>query len=400
MRVTVFHCGPAANDSERKALDRLRRGIEAELGDGAWTLLANLSFSVTHRLQSDEIDIVAIGPPGARVIEVKHWADRHRPLLEDEADRVAGKARKIGTTLRRTVPGLPRVGGAILLTQEPSRARKLAAAGPARGVGVHTLAGWKDAIGLDNPDVLSPPQLRALAAALAPKAQAAADGTLKRLAGYADLALRSPREERWRRIYKAVHATRRDRAILHLYDLSASGDEKTARREHEAIIRLQRHAWAPLILDTWQDAPGYAGEMFFFAIADPAAPTLADRANDESWPPEARAHYARNAAPTARQWCRRCGLTVRRWGMAQALSRPRSMHSKRASARNLHRGGRSDYRYGCVAGTARLASYQGRAPRVGTISVGAEPSGACTVAWPLPSFRLPCRVYNVLFAAL
>ena len=297
MQVTVFQCGPAANDSERKAVERLRRGLQAELGDGVWILLANLSFSVTHRLQSDEIDIVAIGPPGARVIEVKHWADRHRPLLDDEADRVANKARKIGTTLRNRASDLPYVDGAILVTQEASRARKLAAAGPVRGIGVHTLAGWKDAIGLDKPDVLSPARVRALAEALAPKAQAAADGTLKRLAGYADLTLRSRREERFHRVYKAVHATRRDRAILHLYDLSlsAGGDGRAARRGYEAIHRLQRHAWAPRILDTWQDAPGYAGEMYFFAIADPAAPTLAERANDESWPPEARAHFARNA---------------------------------------------------------------------------------------------------------
>ena len=295
MDVTVYQCGPAANDSERKALEHLRRGLRAELGGGLWILLANLSFSVTPRLRSDEIDIVAIGPPGARVIEVKHWADRHRPLLDGEAERVANKARKIGTTLRNRAPDLPYVGGAIVVTQEASRARKLVAAGPARGVGVHTLAGWKDAVGLDKPDVLSTVQVRALGKALEPKAQAAVDGTLKRLAGYADLALRSPRDERFHRVYKAVHATRRDRAILHLYDLSAGGDERVARRGYDAIHRLQRHAWAPRILDTWQDAPGYAGEMYFFAIADPAAPTLAERANDESWPPEARAHFARDA---------------------------------------------------------------------------------------------------------
>ncbi len=186
MDVTVYQCGPAANDSERKALEHLRRGLRAELGGGLWILLANLSFPVTPRLRSDEIDIVAIGPPGARVIEVKHWADRHRPLLDGEAERVANKARKIGATLRNRAPDLPYVDGAIPVTREAARARKLVAAGPARGAGVHTLAGWKDAVGLGKPDVLTQVQARALGKALEPKAQAAVDGTLNRLQRYAD----------------------------------------------------------------------------------------------------------------------------------------------------------------------------------------------------------------------
>src|SRR6266571_6688400 len=89
-------------------------------GDDAWILLTNLAFSITNQLQSDEIDIVAIGPPGVRVVEVKHWTaqwvDAHPDLVAQEADRVTNKARKIGTTLRKIVPALPRVDGVILVT--------------------------------------------------------------------------------------------------------------------------------------------------------------------------------------------------------------------------------------------------------------------------------------------
>ena len=68
MRVTIFSCGPAANNSEQKAVEHLKRGLQSEAGDGEWVLLTNLAFSVTNQLQSDEIDIVAIGPSGVRVV--------------------------------------------------------------------------------------------------------------------------------------------------------------------------------------------------------------------------------------------------------------------------------------------------------------------------------------------
>jgi hypothetical protein len=125
MRVIFFSCGPAANESELKSFEYLRSRLQSEPRDEEWVLLTNLAFSVTHQLQSDEIDLVVIGPAGVQVIEVKHWTaqwfDAHKIDVEDEADRVTNKARKVGTTLRRVVPELPRVDGTILLTQEPSK---------------------------------------------------------------------------------------------------------------------------------------------------------------------------------------------------------------------------------------------------------------------------------------
>src|ERR1700694_4305694 len=124
MRATLFSCGPAANEREVTAFKHLTSRLQSTAGDDTWVLLTNLAFSVTHQLQSDEIDIIVIGPPGVQVIEVKHWTaqwvDAHAELVAQEADRVTNKARKIGTTLRRVVSNLPRVDGAILVTEEPS----------------------------------------------------------------------------------------------------------------------------------------------------------------------------------------------------------------------------------------------------------------------------------------
>jgi hypothetical protein len=73
MEVIHFPCGQAANESELKACAHVKQRLEAEPGNDQWILLSNLAFSVTHQLQSDEIDLVVIGPPGVRVVEVKHW---------------------------------------------------------------------------------------------------------------------------------------------------------------------------------------------------------------------------------------------------------------------------------------------------------------------------------------
>ncbi len=301
MRVTLFSSGPAANESELKAFEHLRSRLQSTRGDDEWILLTNLAFSVSNQLQSDEIDMVVIGPPGVQLIEVKHWTaqwvDAHTDLVEQEAERVTTKARKIGTTLRRIVPDLPRVDGAILLTQEPSKVKRLAGK-DVRGVRFFTLNDWRTLIRLEVPATLNARQVTILGRALEPKSAVAMDGSLRRIAGFVNLELQTPKEERFHRIYKGNHSARQDRVVLHLYDLS-SGDERNAetkaKREFEALHRLQLYAWAPRILDSYQDAPGYSGEMFLFTVVDPAAPCIQVRATDASWDTTARLSFTRSA---------------------------------------------------------------------------------------------------------
>lgn len=303
MKVIHFPCGAAANESERKALSHIRNCIESTLGDDEWILLTNLAFSMTHQLQSDEIDIVAIGPPGVRVIEVKHWSpewvENNAVVVAQEAERVTGKARKIGTTLRKDVADLGKVTGVILLTRE-ARGKSLAGR-PVRGVDVWTLREWKEAVGLElgAAPVLRPQQVARLGRILEPRSGVAIDGSLRRFAGYVNLERRTTKDERFHRIYAGVHSSRQDRVILHLYDLSASdaaNAETRARREFDALRRLQRYDWAPRILDSFQPAPGYPGEMHFFTVVDPVAPSIEKRMPDASWRVPARLAFARSAA--------------------------------------------------------------------------------------------------------
>ena len=299
-KVKVVKCGPAVNESEGKAIDQLKTRLISAQPDGNWQLLTNLSFSATHLRQSDEIDILAIGPPGVRVIEVKHWSAawirRNAADVEHQADLVTDKARKVGTTLRRRQSGLGRVDGAFLLTESAAKTEGLD--DPVRGVPFHTFKTWREALGYDLPSVLTVADVEALGAALTPASSLAAEGKLSRIGGYANLRLQTPPEERLHRIYKATHPSRRDRVILHLYDWSASDDakaEEKARREFEALHRLQRYAWAPRIVDSFQDAPGYLHEVAFFTVVDPAAPSISERASDSEWNGEAKMAFARRA---------------------------------------------------------------------------------------------------------
>jgi len=300
MQVTLVPCGPAANESELKAFELLKNRLQSTPGKEKWVLLTNLAFSVNHQLQSDEIDIVAIGPPGIQIVEVKHWTQqwvhKHWYEVEQEADKVTNKARKIGTTLRRKFHALPYVDGRILLTSEPFKLQRLEGK-MVRGVRFCTLNGWKEAIGLEGKPILSPSQIDLLCQLLTPKSKVAIDGSLRRLGSYVNLELQTPKEERFHRVYKGTHSTRQDRVILHLYDLSASEDrnaETKARREFEALHRLQLHAWAPRILDSYQSVPGYAGEMFFFTLVDPLAPCIEERASDKTWDTISRLAFARS----------------------------------------------------------------------------------------------------------
>ncbi len=300
MKVHHVPCGPAINESERKAFEQIKARLIAKPGDDEWILLTNLDFSTTNHRQSDEIDIVVIGPPGVQIIEVKHWTsawvNRNPELVEREADRVTYKARRVGTTLRRRVEGLPRLDGVFLVTEAASKVAALEAREAIRGVRFQTFKTWEDAVGFYARHVLSTQQIRTLANALEPRSAVAVSGGLKRLAGYSRLNLQTPPDQRFHRIYKAKHTSRQDPVLLHLYDLSAGDHPKVAEkaeREWKSLQRLQHFGWAPRIVDSFQDAPGYPGEIKFFTVADPAAPSIEERASDYSWDTISRIVFAR-----------------------------------------------------------------------------------------------------------
>lgn len=226
--VTKAHhaiCRPTVNQSELKAIKHLRLRLSSESGEGKWVFSKNLNLTATRRRQPEEIDVVAIGPSGVQVIEVKHWTEswikRNPPVVGQEARRVTEKGKVVSSRLRALCKDLPRVNGLFLLTEAPSKVSALESREAAQGIPFYTLKTWKDAIGLHGRPVLSDQQVQACAGALKPVLADAADLSLKRLAGYSWLDLLTPPHQKFHRIYRAVHAAQQDRVLLHLYDHSA-----------------------------------------------------------------------------------------------------------------------------------------------------------------------------------
>ena len=123
----------------------------------------------------------------------------------------------------------------------------------------------------------------------------ALSGELRAFAGLINLERLFDKTDAFHRVYRGQHPTRRDRVILHLYDLSASSDKQASElawREFETLQRWQKSPFVPSLLDSFQDADGYPGELCFFSLVDPAAPSLSRRGQDAAWNLPARLAYA------------------------------------------------------------------------------------------------------------
>ena len=238
--VRFIPCGEFVNESERIAVERLRSKLQSV--EAFWILLSNLNHSAQSGSRSDEIDLIAIGPSGVYVIEIKHWdaAYLRQQAPVAEAERINAKAKRIAGKLRRHFePGF--VTARLLLTrgelylETTGKARS-----QVRGVAVFGLPEWRELLTVDGPVRLTPAQVEQAAQLLEPMVKVALNGELRTFAGLINLERLSDKADAFHRIYRGQHPTRRDRVILHLYDLSASSDKQPlelARREFDTLQR-------------------------------------------------------------------------------------------------------------------------------------------------------------------
>lgn len=298
-------CGSFANASEERALDYLRARLRN--AEGTWILLSNLNHAQHPHFRADEIDLVAIGPTGVYVIEIKHWdADRPRKepdVTEHEADRIDAKAKRIAGKIRQQFdPGF--VTSRLLLTRGEIRFDPNKRPEP-HGVSVFGLPEWSDLLKIGGSTRLTTAQIESAARMLAPGAKVALSGDLRTFAGLINLERISDKTDAFHRVYRGQHPTRRDRVILHLYDLSASEEKQAkemARREFDTIQSWQKSPFVPSLLDSFQEAEGYPGELYFYSLVDPATPSLAERGKDPAWDTESRLAFALAAIRALRQF--------------------------------------------------------------------------------------------------
>lgn len=302
LRVEHIKCGVFANASEEKAYACVERRLKAEPGDGQAYVVTNLVNGTGSGRQPDEIDMVVIGPGGAIVIEVKHW-DRsrlkgHAWEAEDQADLVTLKAKRVASQLRRVKSDLPFVPAAMLLTKDTKSFLENGQLREVRGVRLHGIADIDSLLTTVMIKGGSSVDAERLARALAPRHVAAAIGEVRRIGRVGELKLLSPPADRFYRVFSGRDISNGDRVILYLYDLSAwtaPNAELVARREFEAVQRLQKSPVLPSLVESFQAVPGYAGELFFFTLSESAAESIADTAADAEWTTPARLSFAISA---------------------------------------------------------------------------------------------------------
>lgn len=306
MSVTVIQCSPPVNASEQLAAQRCKTALESLGGNEKWVLLTGLASSSSPLHQSDDLDLLCLGTRGIFLIEVKHWDAtwmRHNmELVEPEAEKLTAKTRRLAGRIRDILPSAPKVEQCFLLTREASGSAQKSE--PIRGVPVRTMKDIQTSFQNARTAVLTDIQVDLLVQGLEPRTRVQLDGKIRRLAAYINLELSSQKDERFHRVYRGVHHRTKEKIILHLYDLSASDDRdapRFAEREFRALQLLQKSRWVPRFRDSLQDLPSYPGELMYFTILDPGAPTLRSRAKDGTWSTEERISFISKALEALRE---------------------------------------------------------------------------------------------------
>ncbi|MGD9563073.1 MAG: NERD domain-containing protein [Pyrinomonadaceae bacterium] len=299
MAVKHLVCGAYANNSERYAVEFLKVRLQNHANSVEWALLSNYSNSTSAQYLSDELDLVVIGPSGVVVVEIKHWSsadmkDGRINIAESEADKLNEKAKRLKGKLQRACKfDVGFVEGKFLFTKsenekfaEGIKRRRI------RGIGVYGLTEWKDLLDVNAQIILTNDKIAQIAKTLQPQVAALGHDEIKNFDNtFFELTPVKGLSSPFRRIYRARRQPGRDKVILHIYDLTALSEKNSieiARREFQILQRLQTSKWLPNLMDSFQEAKHYPGELYFFSYVDTESPTLTERTRDKSWSFEER----------------------------------------------------------------------------------------------------------------
>ena len=281
-------CGAFANESEEVAFKKLSSKLPGHAKEGSWIFLTNIPLSFRTQGYSDEIDILVISPTGVIVIEVKHWDAaflKGKPLIvEAEADKLNAKVKRVAGKLRRTFD-VGFIEGRFLLTKGEQKYNNEGSK-KFRGIACFGLSDWKNVLDIDKVGRFDEHMVAAICRELEPKTKINLSGDIRTFGGLINLELITLKGERFHRVYKGTHLTRRDGIILHLFDLSATSEKNAeikARREFETIQCLQKSPYLPRLSDSFQFSTEYPGELCFYSIIDPSLPSLSEKSCDKQW---------------------------------------------------------------------------------------------------------------------
>lgn len=299
MPVRHIPCGTPVNESERKAIELLKAKLQSH--PEYWVMLSNLHHHSSATRLSDEIDLVLVGTRGAIVVEIKHWdtgyIKSNAIKAEVEAERINDKAKRIAGKLRQSGRYSGFVSAKMLFTAggvgvSSGQRHHI------RGVPVFGLSEWHELTTIAGPVIFSQSQIEEATRQIEPHSKPALTGQLRVFGGLINLERISPPTEIFHRTYRGQHPSRRDKVILHLFDLSASNEKQPkdiARREFDVIQQWQKSPYVPSLLDSFQEAEQYPGELYYFSLIDSDAPTLMNRSKDGDWKRDDRIRYTQEA---------------------------------------------------------------------------------------------------------
>lgn len=306
LAVQHIPCGEFANESERTAVERLKADLGRIAGRHEWIILSNLPHSVTPQAVPDDVDIVVIGPSGLHVIEVKHWDANYTSnfgnTVVHEADKLANKLRKIASKLNRATLDAGFLSGKFLLTRGNVSWKSNRPI--VHGSTFFGLKETSELLQLHSLHSLSESDVQKICHTLQPLSKVALKGEVRHIATARNLERVGQASERFHRVYRGEHIRTRDKIFLHLYDLSASDDPKAdelAQRHFATLQKLQKSAHVPRIMDSYQEVPHYPGELMYFSIVDPGAPSVSERTSDARWGLDARLEFARQSVDALKE---------------------------------------------------------------------------------------------------
>lgn len=184
MAAKAIRFSEPVNASEVAAEAKLKAALNALSDPVPWIVFAGVASSSSPLHQSDDLDLVPIGPRGVFLIEVKHWdaarINDNRAIADAEAEKLTGKAKRLAGRVKRALTAnSPKVNQAFLVTREP--------AGPnlpeaIRGVPIWTLRELGKVFRELRMGVRNEAQVKLLAGSLEPAAKLQMDGKARRIA--------------------------------------------------------------------------------------------------------------------------------------------------------------------------------------------------------------------------
>lgn len=288
---------------EDRALWSIKEGLieegrkRAEGGEdlGTWYILTNVRVAGEKHLL--EVDMVVIGPPGVRVIEVKKSnPEHHIERKENDGDKLKRKKKAISDLLGQEVPGVEVTAVFLIKKKSPPKVYNFDA---------FRLGDWRTAVGFGNESKLTETETEKLCRKLDP-----GDVSLRTLGmpggrsveGYTEFELISPREPHHPVFYRkfSVVSERGKKGTFNLYDTSAvkiGKKEKAvtqANRPGRVYQRKRGRSWMPKMVTT-QLVRG--SRCMHFSVTfdrDPSIKNIKERSGDTSWTAKERAEFARD----------------------------------------------------------------------------------------------------------